>query len=116
MSVTEQPPSKFGDQLTALQRDIICVLSGCGGANGEEVKRELEDYYESAVHKGRVYPNLDVLVEYGLVSSSRVSGRENRYELTDAGRRARDIHWSWQSSRGDYDTDFSENGAGGDGQ
>ena len=114
MSVVESPPSKFGDELTAIQRDIIYVLTGCRGANGEEVKRELEDYYESAVHKGRIYPNLDALVEYGLVESSRVSGRENRYELTEAGERARDAHWGRQSAWAESDT--GETGSGGDAQ
>ncbi|EMA56618.1 transcriptional regulator PadR family protein [Halococcus thailandensis JCM 13552] len=37
--------------------------------NGLELKDELEEYYEKEIHHGRLYPNLDTLVDKGLVVS-----------------------------------------------
>lgn len=128
MSVTDDAPTpaKFGDELTSLQRDIICVLSGRGeiereGASGREVKQELENYYDAQVKRGRLYPSLNALADRGFVEKAAINGRENRYSLTDAGRRARDTHWGWQSSWADVESGFDTttehengNGNGGD--
>jgi hypothetical protein len=55
---------------------------------GLEIKRELERPYRYGddVNHGRLYPNLDALVEDGLVEKGRVDDRTNRYSLTAAGR------------------------------
>lgn len=52
---------------------------------GLAIKRELESYYGSEVNHGRLYPNLDDLVERGLVTKSQLDKRTNQYELTDEG-------------------------------
>ena len=52
---------------------------------GLAIKRELEAYYGSEVNHGRLYPNLDDLVEDGLVEKSELDKRTNQYELTEAG-------------------------------
>jgi DNA-binding PadR family transcriptional regulator len=52
---------------------------------GLAVKRALESYYDSEVNHGRLYPNLDELVEMGLVEKSELDKRTNQYGLTEAG-------------------------------
>jgi DNA-binding PadR family transcriptional regulator len=55
---------------------------------GLEIERELErpHRYAGDVNHGRLYPNLDSLVEAGLVEKGRVDDRTNEYALTDDGR------------------------------
>ncbi|GAB6879173.1 PadR family transcriptional regulator [Halorubrum gandharaense] len=71
--------------LTAFQQNILSILSE-EPMYGLAVKRELEDYYGSDVNHGRLYPNLDDLVEMGLVEKSELDKRTNQYALTEAGR------------------------------
>ncbi|TKX82728.1 PadR family transcriptional regulator, partial [Halorubrum sp. SS5] len=52
---------------------------------GLAIKRELEAYYGSEVNHGRLYPNLDDLVDDGLVEKSELDKRTNQYELTEEG-------------------------------
>ena len=70
--------------LTAFQQNILSILAE-EPMYGLAIKRELEAYYDSEVNHGRLYPNLDDLVELGLVEKSELDKRTNQYELTDAG-------------------------------
>lgn len=45
----------------------------------------LEDYYGNEVNHGRLYPNLDELVERDLIAKSELDKRTNEYEFTDDG-------------------------------
>lgn len=53
---------------------------------GLEVKRQLESWYDTEVNHGRLYPNLDTLVQKGLVEKSALDRRTNEYALTTEGR------------------------------
>ena len=55
------------NDLTGFQRDLLYVITGLDDPHGLAIKDELEDYYEKEVHHGRLYPNLDTLVNKGLV-------------------------------------------------
>jgi len=70
--------------LTAFQKNILTILSE-EPMYGLAIKRELEDYYGEEVNHGRLYPNLDTLVEKGYVEKSELDKRTNQYELTDEG-------------------------------
>ena len=70
--------------LTAFQRNILVILAE-EPMYGLAVKRELEDYYGTEVNHGRLYPNLDDLVELGLAEKSELDKRTNQYELTESG-------------------------------
>lgn len=70
--------------LTAFQRNILIVLAE-EPRYGLAVKRELENYYGEEVNHGRLYPNLDSLVQEGLVEKSALDKRTNEYALTSAG-------------------------------
>jgi DNA-binding PadR family transcriptional regulator len=81
--------------LTAFQKNILTVLAE-EARYGLAIKRELEDYYGQEVNHGRLYPNLDDLVNKGLVEKSELDKRTNQYELTDDGFDAvlDDLEWS----------------------
>ena len=51
--------------LTGFQRDLLTVTAGIEEPHGLAIKDELEKYYESEIYHGRLYPNLDTLVEKG---------------------------------------------------
>jgi len=70
--------------LTAFQKNILVVLSQ-EPMYGLAIKRELEEYYDDEVNHGRLYPNLDDLVNKGFVEKSELDKRTNQYALTDAG-------------------------------
>ena len=70
--------------LTAFQRDLLWVLGKRGGSKGLALKRALEAYYDDHVNHGRLYLNLDELVELGLVEKGQRDQRTNEYTLTDA--------------------------------
>jgi DNA-binding PadR family transcriptional regulator len=70
--------------LTAFQRRILTILAE-EPMYGLAIKRELEAYYDDEVNHGRLYPNLDDLVDMGFVAKSELDKRTNQYELTDAG-------------------------------
>ncbi|MFB6105495.1 MAG: PadR family transcriptional regulator [Halobacteriaceae archaeon] len=81
-------------QLTAFQQNILTVLAS-QPMYGLAIKRELEAYYGEEVNHGRLYPNLDDLVEKGLVEKSERDKRTNEYDLTGAGLAAVEDHLSW---------------------
>ena len=73
--------------LTAFQQNILVILSE-EPMYGLAIKRQLESYYGTEVNHGRLYPNLDDLVEMDLVEKSELDKRTNQYELTDEGHEA----------------------------
>lgn len=84
--------------LTAFQRDVLYVLAGLDDAYGLAIKEELEEYYEGEVNHGRLYPNLDDLVDRGHVEKGQIDRRTNSYELTEQGERALSDRRSWEES------------------
>ncbi|WP_336345447.1 PadR family transcriptional regulator [Halalkalicoccus ordinarius] len=79
-----QGTQRTAHDLTAFQHNILVILAE-EPMYGLAIKRELESYYETEVNHGRLYPNLDDLVERGLVEKSELDKRTNQYELTDDG-------------------------------
>jgi len=70
--------------LTSFQQAILTVLAD-EPKYGLAIKRELEEYYGEEVNHGRLYPNLDELVELDLLEKSELDKRTNQYELTEYG-------------------------------
>ena len=81
-TVTDE--SRAASDLTAFQQNILTILAE-EPMYGLAIKRELESYYGSEVNHGRLYPNLDDLVDHGLVEKSELDKRTNQYELTERG-------------------------------
>lgn len=98
MSEAQNASSSAARGLTAFQQNILAVLSS-EPMYGLAVKRELEDYYGQEVNHGRLYPNLDDLVEMGLVTKSELDKRTNEYELTEKGLEAVVDHIDWTLSK-----------------
>ena len=83
--------------LTGFQRDLLYVIAGLDEPHGLAIKEELEDYYENDVNHGRLYPNLDTLVEKGLVEKGQIDRRTNSYSLTRRGRREIEARREWEA-------------------
>jgi PadR family transcriptional regulator PadR len=82
--------------LTGFQRDVLYVAAGKDEPNGLVIKDALDEYYESEIHHGRLYPNLDELVDKGLIEKGQIDKRTNSYELTQRGRREIDARREWE--------------------
>lgn len=81
--------------LTGFQRDMLAVVSSLDEPHGLAVKGEIEGAYEMEVNHGRLYPNLDSLVDMGLVDKSAIDKRTNKYVITQRGRRELEAHVGW---------------------
>jgi len=76
--------------LTAFQQLILLDVSIRERQNGESphglaIKSDLEEMYGEEVNHGRLYPNLDDLVDAGLLNKSERDKRTNEYSLTEQG-------------------------------
>ena len=97
----------IGRDLLAFQQNILIVLAE-EPMYGLAIKRQLEDYYESEVNHGRLYPNLDDLVEQELVEKSELDKRTNQYALTDNGYEAVIDTLGWTISKFVTDDDRAQ--------
>jgi PadR family transcriptional regulator PadR len=88
--------------LTGFQRDLLYVIAGKDQPHGLAIKDELEEYYEAEIHHGRLYPNLDTLVEKGLVEKGELDRRTNYYSLTRRGQREIEARRDWESQYVDF--------------
>jgi DNA-binding PadR family transcriptional regulator len=93
--------------LTAFQHNILVILSE-EPMYGLAIKRQLEEYYGTEVNHGRLYPNLDDLVEMDLVDKSELDKRTNQYELTEKGSEAVLGRLEWVLSKFATDDDRAD--------
>lgn len=82
--------------LTGFQRDLLVVIAGLEKPHGLALKDALEEYYNKEIHHGRLYPNLDTLVNKGLIEKGQRDRRTNVYALTDRGRRELEACREWE--------------------
>jgi DNA-binding PadR family transcriptional regulator len=93
--------------LTGFQRDLLYTVAGLDEPHGLAIKEELETYYEKEIHHGRLYPNLDTLVEKGLVDKGQRDRRTNFYTLTRRGQRELVARREWEDEYLDEATSVS---------
>ncbi|AHG01907.1 PadR family transcripitonal regulator (plasmid) [Halostagnicola larsenii XH-48] len=74
------------DDLTGFQRDLLYVINGADRPSGQDIKEEAEQYYNADINHGRLYPNLDTIVNKQLVEKGQLDRRTNYYAITDAGK------------------------------
>ncbi|MDZ7687822.1 MAG: helix-turn-helix transcriptional regulator [Halobacteriales archaeon] len=86
------------EELTEFQKNIVNVLVG-GDKYGLAIKRELEEYYDSEVSHGRLYPNLDRLVNSNYIEKRPRDERTNEYCLTDEAREEIREEMEWRLSK-----------------
>jgi len=77
-------------ELTGFQRDLlkaaIRLNDQSTAASGQAIRRQIERNRDANINHGRLYPNLDVLVEAGLVKKGSVDERTNAYRPTQRAR------------------------------
>ncbi|WP_082224512.1 PadR family transcriptional regulator [Halolamina rubra] len=88
------PTGTHATDLTAFQRDILAILAE-EARYGLAIKEALQEYMDEEVNHGRLYPNLDELVDDGLVEKSELDKRTNLYELTTDGAHVLRNHVQW---------------------
>jgi DNA-binding PadR family transcriptional regulator len=102
-------PKSF--DLTGFQRDLLYVIAGSDQPSGQIVRQKLESHIENVNH-GRLYPNLDELVDHGLVEKGSQDNRTNYYEVTSRGEQllVRRREWEDQYIAFSDDSDKQESG------
>mgnify|MGYP006294419719 FL=1 len=93
-----QEVTKSDRDLTAFQQNLLSVLAE-EARYGLAIKRELEDYYGEEVNHGRLYPNLDELIEQKKKEKSELDKRTNEYAITKYGLTVLLDHFDWQFSK-----------------
>ena len=89
--------------LTGFQRDLLYAVAGIDDPHGLAIKEELENYYEKEIHHGRLYPNLDTLVDKGLIEKTAKDRRTNSYSITRRGTREIEARRDWENQYVDLD-------------
>jgi len=81
--------------LTSFQIYMLFVISGNEKPYGLAIKSTLSDVIDQEVNHGRLYPNLDELVEEGYLEKGEVDRRTNYYQLTEYGEEQLDEYIDW---------------------
>lgn len=75
--------------LSTFEKELLFAIIELESAGDEPyglaIKSQLEEQFEIEINHGRLYPNLDGLVDRGLIKKSELDKRTNEYTLTDAG-------------------------------
>jgi DNA-binding PadR family transcriptional regulator len=79
---------------SGLRRDICVVVASEMNPTAQECKAAVEARYDDRIDPKTFYGALDALVETGHLTKT-VDGLHDRYELTDAGKRALRKHYAW---------------------
>ncbi len=85
------------NDLTGFQRDLLYVIAGADQPSGQDIKEEIEKYYSADINHGRLYPNLDTIVNKELVEKGQLDRRTNYYSITDAGEQEIVERREWES-------------------
>lgn len=89
-------------ELTSFQRDILYVASGLDEPSGQMIRAELESDHDEITH-GRLYPNLDTLVERGYLDKGRLDQRTNLYAVSEHGKRELLARRRWEEEYVEFD-------------
>lgn len=101
--------------LTAFQMQLLAVISNSDDPHGLAIKRTLQDEYDHhlgeegdeapiEINHGRMYPNLDGLVDMGCLEKGEIDKRTNYYKLTDVGSQLLNDYSDWLRYQIDTDT------------
>lgn len=88
--------------LTSFQRDLLYVTMGKTKPSGQEIKGELETEAEEITH-GRLYPNLDTLVEKGYLERGMKDRRTNFYGISEKGKQELEKRRQWEEEYVSFD-------------
>ncbi|MFC4989149.1 PadR family transcriptional regulator [Saliphagus infecundisoli] len=82
--------------LTGFQRDLLYVINGFDQPSGQSIKDELQSNYQTEINHGRLYPNLDTVVNKDLVEKGELDRRTNYYAITKTGEQAIHDRREWE--------------------
>lgn len=91
----EEPTAETVHGLTGFQRDLLYAIAGLDQPSGQTIKEVLEDRTGNEITHGRLYPNLDTLVDRNLVAKGQIDRRTNYYDATEAGVEALRSYHEW---------------------
>ena len=86
------------EDLSGFQRDLLYVNESIGKSSGLEIKSVLDSHYDEEIDTSRLYPNLNELVERGLIDKGTIDGRTNSYTLSEEGRQTLAAQREWEES------------------
>jgi DNA-binding PadR family transcriptional regulator len=87
--------------LTGFQRDLLYAITSQTKPSGQEIKEILERDVDEVRH-GRLYPNLDTLVDRGFVEKGQLDRRTNYYEITEEGEQLLRERREWENERVEF--------------
>ncbi|WP_435362215.1 PadR family transcriptional regulator [Haloarchaeobius sp. DFWS5] len=82
--------------LTGFQYNMLVVLTNMEEPSGRELKQKLEESLDCSLPHGRLYRNLDTLVDKELVKKGCIDGRTNYYEISASGEEAIHERFKWE--------------------
>ena len=85
--------------LTGFQRDLLYCIIALDEPSGAEIRRELEAYLTADVNHGRLYPNLNDLIDEGLIEKGNKDDRTNLYTLTPLGSELIEERRMWEDDQ-----------------
>lgn len=94
--------------LTGFQRDLLYVIAGMNEPHGLAVKSSIEDYYDKNINHGRLYPNMDTLVDFGYVEKNKFDKRTNKYTITKEGKKVIQQRREWENDTVDSEENKSD--------
>jgi len=71
--------------LTGFERDLLVEIYQMDQPSGQAISGRMEAEHGEDVKAGRLYPNLDELVDYGLIDKGEQDLRTNYYQITNDG-------------------------------
>lgn len=85
--------------LVSFQRDLLIVINGSDSKYPLNIKEQLDEYYEKEVPHGRLFTNLDTLVEKGYVTKEEADDAPKNpapVHITKLGKEAISNHLNWR--------------------
>ena len=75
-------------ELTAFQYTLLQAANELVEPSGQDIRRYINSspFHGPDMNHGRLYPNLETIVEAGLVEKGEHDARTNYYEITDDGK------------------------------
>ena len=73
--------------LNSSKRDLIVEIYQLDQPSGQDIRHRMKAEHNEDVDHGRLYPNLNDLVDYGLLDKGEQDLRTNYYEVTNDGQR-----------------------------
>ena len=94
------------DDLTAFQRDTLYVIASIEDSSRLHelsVREILKEHYSTEINHARLYPDLNQLVEMGLVEKGTLDKRTNSYTLTQRGHHELENRHEWENKLADIE-------------